>query len=45
MPIDPAALARNLSSLAGLDAEQDLPRAMQQITSVAKALLAGPHPL
>src|SRR4029453_2494430 len=39
MPIDPAVLARNLSSLAGLDAEQDLPRAMQQITSAAKALL------
>jgi hypothetical protein len=39
MPIDPAALARNLSSLAALDAEQDLPRAMQQITSAAKALL------
>src|ERR671911_11789 len=43
MPIDPAALARNLSSLAALDAEQDLPRAMQQITSAAKALLGeGP---
>lgn len=39
MPIDPAALARNLNSLAALDAEQDLPRAMQQITSAAKALL------
>jgi GAF domain-containing protein len=39
MPIDPAALARNLSSLAGLDAEQDLPRAMQQLASAAKALL------
>src|SRR4029434_9390439 len=39
MPIDPAALARNLSTLAALDAEQDLPRAMQQITSAAKALL------
>ena len=39
MPIDPAALARNLSSLAALDAEQDLPRALQQITSAAKALL------
>src|SRR4029453_8747823 len=41
MPIDPAALARNLSSLAALDAEQDLARAMQQITSAAKALLGG----
>jgi len=33
MPIDPAALARNLSTLATLDAEQDLARAMQQITA------------
>src|SRR5918993_6040240 len=39
MPIDPAALARNISALAGLDAEGDLGRAMQQITSAAKALL------
>jgi hypothetical protein len=39
MPIDPAALARNLSSLATLDAEHDLARALQQITSAAKALL------
>jgi putative methionine-R-sulfoxide reductase with GAF domain len=39
MPIDSAALARNLSSLAALDVEHDLPRAMQQITSAAKALL------
>ena len=39
MPIDPAALAQNISSLATLDAEQDLPRALQQITSAAKALL------
>jgi GAF domain-containing protein len=39
MPIDPAALARNVSSLAGLDAEHDLSRAMQQITSAAKELL------
>ena len=39
MPIDPAALARNISALAGLDAERDLGRAMQQITSAAKALL------
>ena len=39
MPIDPAALARNLSSLAPLDAEQDLARAMQQLASAAKALL------
>jgi hypothetical protein len=39
MPIDPAALARNLSSLADLDAEQDLARAMQQLVSAAKALL------
>jgi GAF domain-containing protein len=39
MPIDPAALARNLSSLAELDAEQDLARAMQQLAGAAKALL------
>src|ERR671913_727951 len=39
MPIDPAALARNISALAGLDAERDLGRAMQQITSAAKELL------
>jgi GAF domain-containing protein len=39
MPIDPAALARNLSSLAALDAEQDLQRALQQLASAAKALL------
>ncbi len=39
MPIDPAALARHLSALAVLDAERDLGRAMQQITSAAKALL------
>ena len=39
MPIDPAALARNLSSLASVDAEQDLARAMQQLASAAKALL------
>jgi len=39
MPIDPAALARNLSSLATLDAEHDLARAMQQLASAAKALL------
>jgi GAF domain-containing protein len=39
MPIDPAALARNLSQLATLDVEGDLGRAMQQITSAAKALL------
>jgi GAF domain-containing protein len=39
MPIDPAALARNISTLAGLDAEGDLGRAMQQITSAAKELL------
>ena len=39
MPIDPAALARNLSSLASMDAEQDLARAMQQLASAAKALL------
>ena len=38
MPIDPAALAEPQLS-AALDAEQDLPRAMQQITSAAKALL------
>jgi GAF domain-containing protein len=39
MPIDPAALARNISSLATVNAEHDLGRAMQQITSAAKALL------
>jgi hypothetical protein len=39
MPIDPAALARNLSALATLDAEHDLARAMQQLASAAKALL------
>ena len=39
MPIDPAALARKVSALAGLDAERDLGRAMQQITSAAKTLL------
>ena len=39
MPIDPAALARNISQLAGLDTERDLGRVMQQITSAAKELL------
>jgi GAF domain-containing protein len=39
MPIDPAALARHLSSLASLNAEDDLQGAMQQLTSAAKALL------
>jgi GAF domain-containing protein len=39
MPIDPAALARNLSALAALDAEDDLVGAMQQVASAAKALL------
>ena len=39
MPIDPATLARHLSSLAALDVEHDLQRAMQQLTSAAKALL------
>src|SRR5829696_4944500 len=39
MPIDPAALARNISRLAGLDAERDLGQAMQQITSAARELL------
>ena len=39
MPIDPAALARNVSALAGLGAERDLGRAMQQITSAARELL------
>jgi GAF domain-containing protein len=39
MPIDPAALVRNISSLAALDAEHDLPRAVQQVVSAAKALL------
>jgi hypothetical protein len=41
MPIDPAALARNISALAGLDPERDLGRAMQQITGAAKDLLRG----
>jgi GAF domain-containing protein len=39
MPIHPAALVRNVSSLAALDAEHDLPLAIQQIVSAAKALL------
>jgi GAF domain-containing protein len=39
MPIDPSALARNLSALATLEAEDDLVGAMQQVTSAAKALL------
>jgi GAF domain-containing protein len=39
MPIDSAALARNISQLAGLDAERDLGKAMQQIASAAKELL------
>ena len=39
MPIDPAGLARHLSSLASLDAEDDLQGAMQQLASAAKALL------
>ena len=39
MPIDPAVLARHVSALAPLDAEHDLARAMQQITSAAKTLL------
>jgi len=39
MPIDPAALARNLSTLAALDAEHDLARAMQQLANAAKELL------
>jgi GAF domain-containing protein len=39
MPIDPATLARNLSKLAVLDAEDDLAGAMQQVASAAKALL------
>ncbi len=39
MPIDPAVLARHVSTLAPLDAERDLARAMQQITSAAKTLL------
>ena len=39
MPIDPAALARNLSTLAALDAEHDLARALQQLASAAKTLL------
>jgi hypothetical protein len=38
MPIDPAALARNLSSLVTLDAEQGLQRALQQLASAAKRL-------
>jgi GAF domain-containing protein len=39
MPIDPAALVHNVSALGALDPEQDLTRAMQQITSAAKTLL------
>jgi GAF domain-containing protein len=39
MPIDPATLVRNISSLAALDAEHDFSRAMQQIAGAAKALL------
>jgi GAF domain-containing protein len=39
MPIDPAALARNLSSLVTLDAEQGLQWALQQLVSAAKELL------
>ena len=39
MPIDPSSLARNLSKLAVLEAEDDLAGAMQQVTSAAKALL------
>jgi GAF domain-containing protein len=39
MPIDPAALVQNVSALGALDPEQDLTRAMQQITSAAKTLL------
>ena len=39
MPIDPAALVHNVSALGTLDPEQDLARAMQQITSAAKTLL------
>jgi GAF domain-containing protein len=39
MPIDPAVLVRNVSSLTALDAEHDLPRAIQQIVGAAKALL------
>jgi GAF domain-containing protein len=39
MPIDPAALVQNVSALGALDPEQDLARAMQQLTSAAKALL------
>jgi GAF domain-containing protein len=39
MPIDPAALVQNVSTLGALDPEQDLTRAMQQITSAAKTLL------
>jgi AmiR/NasT family two-component response regulator len=36
VPVDPAALVRNVSSLAALDAEQDLSRAIQQIVSAAE---------
>jgi GAF domain-containing protein len=39
MPIDPAALVENVSALGALDPEQDLARAMQQLTSAAKELL------
>jgi hypothetical protein len=44
MPIDLGAPAQNLSQLAALDAERDLGRAMQQITSAAKALLGWTGP-
>jgi GAF domain-containing protein len=39
MPIDPATLAQNVSSLATLDTEHDLARALQQIANAAKTLL------
>ena len=39
MPIHPAALVRSVSSLAAVDPERDLPLAIQQIVSAAKALL------
>ncbi|HEX9342169.1 MAG TPA: hypothetical protein VF995_00955 [Actinomycetota bacterium] len=41
MPIDPAALARSVSALTTLDAERDLARAIQHVTSVARGLFGS----
>jgi GAF domain-containing protein len=41
MPIDPAALARSVSALITLDAERDLARAIQRVTSVAAVLFGS----